>query len=132
MAQVFGKDVDGLLFGLCRQFVADFPFHLRRNEALVTVGGGVAQDLVIRRRPGDDQLAEHGDVAVCRLLQGDFQFLFVFAAVDGQDAVARDAGDAFAEVGIGQHGTGLVFFDLQAAGQAGLLPQFAAQVAAEI
>ena len=132
VAEIFRKDVDGLLFGLCRQFVADFPFHLRRNEALVTVGGGVAQDLIIRRRPGDDQLAEHGDVAVCRLLQGDFQFLFVFAAVDGQDAVARDTGDAFAEVGIGQHGTGLVFFDLQAAGQAGLLPQFAAQVAAEI
>ena len=54
VAEIFRKDVDGLLFGLRRQFVADFPFHLRRNEALVAVGGGVAENRFIRRVTLDD------------------------------------------------------------------------------
>ena len=31
VAEIFGKDVDGLLFGLGRQFIADFPIHLRED-----------------------------------------------------------------------------------------------------
>ena len=46
---IFRKDVYVILFVLLSQFVADFPLHLLRNEAIVAVGGGVADNHFIRR-----------------------------------------------------------------------------------
>ena len=64
MTEVFGKDVDGLFFGLGRQFVADFPVHLREDQPLVTVSRGISDDVFVGRMAFDDQTAQHVDMFV--------------------------------------------------------------------
>ena len=93
LAQVDAEEVDGVFLGLLRQLRADLARQGRKQQALVAVLNGELQVL----RPDGlraVQLALDA-LAVCLVVcqERDLEAAELFAAVDGEDAVRRQAVD---------------------------------------
>ena len=61
LAQVEAEDADGLLFGVLREEIADFPLQGREKQTLIAVGNGQGQPLRGAIGRGNDSSAQSGD-----------------------------------------------------------------------